>query len=112
MAILLLLERRRGTIRSTTMRLLLVVPRRFVRNIVVCHSRAFGVLVPSAALCTMRGDGLIPIRLVIGLWILQDYVPCMEEAGNISEEAEGNIDDGVGRADADFDPDCVGNKVG
>lgn len=49
------------------------------------------------------GDGLI-----VGgfLGVFGDDVPSVEEAGDEAEAAESNVDEGVGGADAGFDPDC------
>jgi len=58
----------------------------------VCDSAAFAIV----------GDGLI---LVGGLGELGDDVPSMEKAGDEAEEAEENVDERVGAADATLDPD-------
>jgi hypothetical protein len=58
----------------------------------VCDSAAFAIV----------GDGLI---LVGGLGELGDDVPSMEKAGDEAEEAEKNVDERVGAADATLDPD-------
>lgn len=43
--------------------------------------------------------------LVVGLRIGGDYIPGMEEAGEKTENAQGNIYKGVSGAKATFDPD-------
>lgn len=46
--------------------------------------------------------------LVIARWVrvAGDDVPGMDKAGDVAEAAEGDIDEGVGGAEADFDPYC------
>lgn len=39
------------------------------------------------------------------LWELGDNVPSVEQAGNETKHAEEDVDEGVGRAKAGFDPD-------
>lgn len=43
---------------------------------------------------------------VFGLRVFRDNVPGVEEAWDETEGAEGDVDEGVGGADSDFDPDC------
>lgn len=43
---------------------------------------------------------------VVGLWVLGDDVPGVEEAREKAEDAEEDVDDGVGAADSALDPDC------
>lgn len=74
-----------------------------VRNVVVCHAAMFKVL--SRTVRTAR-DGLVVGIIVIGLWVFDDYVPCVEETGDVAEAAKGQVDDRVGRADSYLDPDC------
>ena len=50
----------------------------------------------------MGGNSLV---FVFGIGVFGDDVPCVEEAGEVAEGAEGEVDEGVGGADADFDPD-------
>jgi len=38
-------------------------------------------------------------------WIFGYYVPSVEEAGNVAEAAEGDIDEGIGGANAALHPD-------
>lgn len=47
--------------------------------------------------------------LVVGgfLGVFGDYVPGVQQAGDETEAAEGEVDEGVGGADAGFDPDCL-----
>lgn len=58
----------------------------------VCDSAAFAVV----------GDGLV---LVGGLGVLCDDVPGVEEAWEEAEEAEADVDEGVGATEAALDPD-------
>ena len=46
--------------------------------------------------------------LVVGgvFGVAGDYVPGVQEAGDEAEAAEGEVYEGVGGADAAFDPDC------
>lgn len=68
---ILLLEGRRGPVRPLVMGQGLLSG--FVRNIVVSHSGALGVLIPPSS---VRGDRLVAIRiLVVRLRMPQDDVP-------------------------------------
>lgn len=58
-----------------------------------------------AALAVVLGNGLV---LVGRLGVLCDDVPGVQEAGDDAEDAEEDVDDGVGGADAALDPDCEG----
>jgi len=51
-------------------------------------------------------DGLVVGIILVGLWIFDDYVPCVEETRDVAEAAKGEVDDRVGRADSYLDPDC------
>ena len=46
-------------------------------------------------------DGLVFVHWVR---VAGDDVPGMDEAGDVAEAAEGDIDEGVSGAEADFDP--------
>lgn len=59
-------------------------------NVVVCHAPLFRVLSRTAR--TAR-DGLVVGVIVIGLWVFDDYVPCVEETGDVAEAAKGEVDD-------------------
>ena len=48
-------------------------------------------------------DGLV---LVHRVRIAGDDIPGVYQAGNITEAAERDVDERVGRAEADFDPYC------
>jgi hypothetical protein len=48
-------------------------------------------------------DGLVFIHWVR---VAGDDVPGMDEAGEVTEAAEGDIDEGVSGTEADFDPYC------
>ena len=52
-----------------------------------------------------RGDALV-VGALFG--VFGDDVPGVEKAGEEAEAAEGEVDEGVGAADAGFDPDWMG----
>ena len=52
-------------------------------------------------------DGLVSVRWVR---VAGDDVPGMDEAGEVAEAAEGDIDEGVGGTETDFDPYCWSGK--
>lgn len=58
----------------------------------VCDSATFAVV----------GDGLV---LVGGLGVLGDDVPGVKQAWDEAEDAEADVDEGVGATDAALDPD-------
>lgn len=61
------------------------------------------VVVGDALLAVARlgvGDGLVVV-----LWVLCDDVPGVQQAGDVAEHAEEDVDQRVGRAEAGFDPD-------
>ena len=63
------------------------------------------VIVGDALVLTLAvGDDFV---VVITLWVARDNVPGVDQAGEVAEHAEQNIDDGVGGADAGFDPDWL-----
>ena len=103
LSVMLLLPKRRSSpVRPLRMRMSLLSLRRFVRNVVVRHTAALGV----PAMSVPGRNALVALCvLVIGLGMLEDDVPGVYEAGEVAEAAEGDVDDGVGGADADFDPD-------
>ena len=70
-------------------------------NVVVSHTTMLKVRSGGRA-----GDSLVVGVVVIGLWVFEDNVPCVEETGDVAETAEGKVDDRVGRADSHLDPDC------
>ena len=43
---------------------------------------------------------------VFWIGVFGDDVPGVEEAREVAEGAEGEVDEGVGGAETDFDPDC------
>lgn len=47
------------------------------------------------------------VVLIIGLGILGDYVPRVEQTGDVAQNAEEDINYGVSGTDAALDPDCV-----
>lgn len=63
-------------------------------NIDICDSAAFAVI----------GDGLV---FVGGLGELGDDVPGVKKAGDEAEDAEEDVDERVGAADAALHPDCI-----
>lgn len=74
-------------------------------HIVVGDSAALGRTVMAGG----RGfwvEGLVVVIVCFG--IEGDNVPGVQEAGEVAERAEQNVDDRVGGADAAFDPDCFG----
>lgn len=75
-----------------------------MRNIIVRHAAALGV--SAMAMDTPACNGLVTLCvLVVGLGVLEDDVPGVYETWEVTEAAEGDVDDGVCGADADFDPD-------
>jgi hypothetical protein len=71
-----------------------------VRDIVVGN---ISVLEITALACATR-DGFIARLVRVLFRVFGDDVPCMDEAGDVSQETEGNVDDRVGCADARLDP--------
>lgn len=69
--------------------------RRLVRNVVVCYSRTSNI-------GFVVGNVLI---FVVIFGVFGDYVPCVEEAGKVTEHTEEEVDERVGAAEAGFDPD-------
>ena len=49
-------------------------------------------------------DGLVAV--VLALRVVGDDVPGMQEAGEVAQDAEGDVDEGVGGAEPGLDPDC------
>lgn len=58
----------------------------------------------ASALAILR-QGLILVRR---LGVFRDDVPRVEKAGEVAENAEEDVDEGVGAAETDLDPDCRG----
>lgn len=52
--------------------------------------------------------GIVGGAVVVEWWgrVLRDDVPGVQEAGEEAEDAEQEVDEGVGGADAGFYPDC------
>lgn len=67
---------------------------------VIRHS---SILVARLGLGFRVADGFV---IVVALRVDGDDVPCVQEAGEVAEHAEEDIDEGVRGADARFDPDC------
>ena len=68
--------------------------------------RCLDVDVRHASTLAVLRNGLV---LVGRLGILRDDVPGVEKTGDVTEDAEEDVDEGVGAADAAFDPDCRGS---
>ena len=70
-------------------------------DVIICHSAtAFDVS------AKRRIEGLISLGVVFRFWVFQYDVPSVYQAGNIAETTEGNVDDRIGGAQSNFDPDC------
>ena len=65
-----------------------------VGNIVICYATIFGI----------TRKRLVARIFIIWFGILEYNVPGMQKSGHVAEAAESKVDDGVGRADAYFDP--------
>lgn len=63
-------------------------------DVVVCDATAFRVL---------AADGLV---LRARVRVTRDDVPGVDEAGEVAETAEGDVDEGVGGAETGFYPYC------
>ena len=62
----------------------------------------------SAVLALVVGYGLVFV--VVRFGVERDDVPSVEEAGDVAEGAEEDVDETVGGADAGFDPDGDGGE--
>lgn len=60
------------------------------------------IMMYGAPFATVLGQSI-----VVGLRVLGDDVPGVQEAGEETETAQGDVDEGVGAADTAFDPDCT-----
>jgi len=76
---------------------------RLAPDVVVCDSAA--VLIPVAAF-RVRDDFIV----VVAFRVAGNDVPGMEEAGEVAEHAEEDVDEGVSGADARFDPYSDGRE--
>lgn len=65
------------------------VLKRLVRDIVVGHATVLEV----AALTRAAGDGLVGHIVIVWLGVFEDDVPCVNETGDVAQEAKGDIDD-------------------
>jgi len=66
-----------------------------VRDIIVSDAAMFRIMRRMMGIWAY--DRFIAHRIVvIRFGILQDYVPCVEEAWDVAEAAESDVDDGVG----------------
>lgn len=70
----------------------IVSSRGFVTDEVVGDAATFGVR-----------NGFV---VVVALWVAGDDVPGVQEAREVAQDAEEDVDQGVARTDARFDPDC------
>lgn len=70
-----------------------------MRHVVVGDMGVFDIPAPVGA-----RDGLVVGVIVVRLGVFEDDVPGVEETGDVAQTAEGEVDDGVGGADAYFDP--------
>lgn len=85
--------RRRGRPIVTAVLLAAIVSSRgFVTDEVVGDAATFGVR-----------NGFV---VVVALWVAGDDVPGVQEAREVAQDAEEDVDQGVARTDARFDPDC------
>ena len=66
------------------------------------------VIRDTAVLALVVGYGLVFV--IVGFGVEGDDVPGVEEAGDVAEGAEEDVDEAVGGADAGFDPDGDGGE--
>ena len=110
-----LLLRRHGPIpplllRSSHIPTLPLLPQPFVAGLVVhivVRDAAATALAPVAG---RYGVVSVVVVVVVGFRVEGDDVPGVEEAGDVAEGAEEDVDEGVGGADAGFDPDGDGGE--
>jgi hypothetical protein len=50
------------------------------------------------------------VSMVFGVRVFKNDVPGVQQARKIAQDAEGDVDDGVGGAYADLDPHCSGSS--
>lgn len=81
----------------------MVLPQRFAIGLLV-HI----VVRDAPVLALVVGYGLVFV--VVGFGVEGDDVPGVEEAGDVAEGAEEDVDEAVGGADARFDPDGDGGE--
>lgn len=67
------------------------------------------VIRDTPVLTLVVGKGSVFV-VVVGLWVERDDVPGVEEAGDVAEGAEEDVDEAVGGANAGFDPDGYGGE--
>lgn len=82
---------------------LILLPRRFVAGLVV-HI----VVSDPSVLTLVIGYGLVFI--VVGFGVEGDDVPGVDQAGDVAEGAQEDVDEAVSGADAGFDPDGDGGE--
>ena len=66
------------------------------------------VIGDAAVLALVVGHGLVLV--IVGFGVEGDDVPGVEEAGDVAEGTEEDVDEAVGGADAGFDPDGYGGE--
>ena len=66
------------------------------------------VVSDSSILAPVAGNGLVFV--IVGFRVEGDDVPGVQEAGDVAEGAEQDVDEAVRRADAGFDPDGDGGE--
>ena len=76
---------------------LILLPQRFVAGLLV-H------IVVSDPPVLALVIGYVLVFVVVGFRVEGDDVPSVQEAGNVAEGAEQDVDEAVGGADAGFDP--------
>lgn len=83
--------------------MMLLLPQRLAAGLVV-HI----IVRDPAVLALVVGYGLVFV--VVGFGVEGDDVPGVQEAGDVAEGAEEDVDEAVGGADAGFDPDGDGGE--
>lgn len=73
-----------------------------MRNVVVSDTTALDIT------SLPWRNGFVYERIVVGLGILEDDVPGVQETRDVAEAAESEVDDRVRCADAHFNPYCLG----
>jgi len=77
---------------------------------VLWHSPLRSVGTLDNHICDPVGFGVLWDRIVVGVWELCDNVPSMEEARKETEHAEEDVYEGIGGADAAFNPNSNGRE--
>lgn len=71
--------------------------------VVVLVLRRLHVHIRHASALAVLRQGLVLVRR---LGVFRDDVPRVEKAGEVAEDAEEDVDEGIGAAETDLDPDC------